>query len=786
MKKIKYFYFKLILIVLIFILIGYGISIKCFHSDLIKNTWEEAALPCLINDGDLVRQNFTAGYSKCKSVEVQVATYAGAANKGVLNFKLYDAQDKLISEAKIDIAKLKDCAFQKFDINYELRKGDEYYFTISCDDPEYAPAVLIVNYDDQIDASVPAQKNGMELDHCMSYKITYYAVDVYKVLVVVLLVILIMVLEFWNKKSKYLSWILLAYPICLCYLFELVSGNALFRIQTINLIIGNCIWIYAIWLLIDVFIHNYKRSMQVLLIIVWIYSTANSLIISFRGVPICPWDIISIGTALNVIESYHFQFDFLMLVQWLSFTVLFLITTKIDTVLFETLFYGNKNLKRILFSLFLVAIWCVSFFKFDFYHKLGGYDEFWDYQVGYSRCGYMLSFAKNFGEMFIDKPKSYTDFSADQLKMGEEEKSTDEHILPNIIVIMNESFSDLTVINDFPVSEDVLRNYHEIDENVIKGNLHVSVFGGKTCNTEFEFLTGMSTAFLPSGSIPYNTYIHSSIPNITSVLAEKGYVTTAIHPFAASGWRRDKVYQFLGFDDFLSIKDFDEQEISRVYITDECNYKKIIEVMERDDSRPQFIFNITMQNHGGYGIKYDNFIWDVMAEEMQEDNTASDYLSLVKKSDIALGELIRYFKTFDEPTVILMFGDHLPWLSEEFYEYLYGKPSIDLNKDEQEKKYIVPYILWANYNIEEKDIGDISVNYLGAYLLDIIGIDMPDYYMWLLETSKQYPIVTANGYLKDNKMVDWSMEEDDEAMTIYRNIVYDILFNDQKKTKGLY
>lgn len=170
---------------------------------------------------------------------------------------------------------------------------------------------------------------------------------------------------------------------------------------------------------------------------------------------------------------------------------------------------------------------------------------------------------------------------------------------------------------------------------------------------------------------------------------------------------------------------------------------------------------------------------------MKEDNTATDYLSLVKKSDEALGELLQYFETFNEPTVILMFGDHMPMISEEFYEYLYGKFLEDLSIDEQEKKYIVPYILWANYDIEEKDIGDISANYLGAYLLDVIGMDMPDYFKWLLKTSEEYPIITANGYLKGDEMVDWSAEEN-ETMTTYRNIVYDILFNNQKKTKGLY
>ena len=125
---------------------------------------------------------------------------------------------------------------------------------------------------------------------------------------------------------------------------------------------------------------------------------------------------------------------------------------------------------------------------------------------------------------------------------------TPEDELPSIIVIMNEAFSDLSVLGDFVTNDDVIPFINSLEEDTIKGLLHVSVLGGNTANTEFEFLTGSTMAFLPAGSIPYQQYIDRETPNLTSQLADLGYKTTAIHPYYASGWRRNKVYPLFGFE----------------------------------------------------------------------------------------------------------------------------------------------------------------------------------------------------------------------------------------------
>ena len=102
---------------------------------------------------------------------------------------------------------------------------------------------------------------------------------------------------------------------------------------------------------------------------------------------------------------------------------------------------------------------------------------------------------------------------------------------PNIIVIMNEAFSDLSVLGDFPVNMDYMPFFRSLTENTVRGNLFVSVKGGNTANTEFEFLTGDTMAFLPQGSIAYQQYIHEAKPTLTSWLESMGYATAALHPF---------------------------------------------------------------------------------------------------------------------------------------------------------------------------------------------------------------------------------------------------------------
>ncbi|MFR3423719.1 MAG: sulfatase-like hydrolase/transferase [Lachnospiraceae bacterium] len=161
--------------------------------------------------------------------------------------------------------------------------------------------------------------------------------------------------------------------------------------------------------------------------------------------------------------------------------------------------------------------------------------------------------------MMIHKPDGYSANAAEEIAAPyRSETSSGNAKTPNVIAIMDEAFADLQAVGDFRTSEDVMPFYHSLTKNTVKGFSYVSVFGGQTANTEFEFLTGLSKAFVPASATPYQLYIKSLLPGLTTHLGNQDYQgMLAFHPFRANGYNRDHVYPNLGFSDFISLKDLD-------------------------------------------------------------------------------------------------------------------------------------------------------------------------------------------------------------------------------------
>lgn len=254
--------------------------------------------------------------------------------------------------------------------------------------------------------------------------------------------------------------------------------------------------------------------------------------------------------------------------------------------------------------------------------------------------------------MAIDKPSGYSateaqetlasyegDASEESASDGDvsgENESSSEEKLPNIIVIMDEAFSDLAVLGDFTVNQDYMPFVHQLQQgadNTVTGMLNVSVCGGNTANTEFEFLTGNTMAFLPQGSVPYQQYVNGETTSLASHLQDLGYQTVATHPYNASGWERDRVYGLLGFEESIFKEGYLNATRIRDYISDESCVDKIINLYENKQSgQPLFVFNVTMQNHGGYQDAYDNFTPDIYVEGVN-NFALEQYLSLIEQTD---------------------------------------------------------------------------------------------------------------------------------------------------------
>ena len=329
---------------------------------------------------------------------------------------------------------------------------------------------------------------------------------------------------------------------------------------------------------------------------------------------------------------------------------------------------------------------------------------------------------------------------------GDRENVEAEVTEPTIIVIMNESFADLSVIGEMRTNMPLTPFIDSLSENTLKGYALSSVFGAKTPNSEWEYMTGNSMAFLPEGSVVYQQYISDTPTSIVSSLKEIGYTCVAMHPYFDTGWSRNQVYPDIGYDEMYFINDFDQTNVIREYITDQELYDRIIDRYEsRGSNEKLYIMGITMQNHGGYTQTYDNFE-EKYYKVGRSYTDANQYFSLIHESDKAVENLITYFEAVEEPVEIVFFGDHQPSLNSNFYSILNGKGLSGLTEDELENLYKVPFFIWTNYETEAETVEITSLNFLSTLTLERAGIELPSYNRFLADLMKVVPAINARGY----------------------------------------
>lgn len=355
--------------------------------------------------------------------------------------------------------------------------------------------------------------------------------------------------------------------------------------------------------------------------------------------------------------------------------------------------------------------------------------------------------------------------------------------LPHIILIMNESFSDLSVLGDIELSEENLTFFNSLTENTVRGFVNASVIGGGTSNSEFEVFTGCTMGFFPFSYYAYLRCVERPSNTLISNLETNGYRTYSMHPETAQNWNRDKVYEYFGFDESLWLDDFEGAEVYHSGVSDEETYKKVIELYEnRQEGERMFLFDLTMQNHGGYTIwAEDESKIEVEAKNV-DDAEMDEYLTLIKASDEAFRQLISYFEQEDEKVVVCMFGDHQPKFSnDEVYTMLASADESEI--ETVMNRYKTPFVIWANYDIEEQRDIDISMNYLGVLLMDVVGLEMSDYFGFLKAQMQEYPIITVNGYVDSQGSIhEWSGSE--MEIIQYRMLQYNYLFDPNRVEWG--
>lgn len=556
------------------------------------------------------------------------------------------------------------------------------------------------------------------------------------------------------------------------------------RKTDVNLILPNCFMFIPVYMAAFLLIRKHTVCYGIISFIQLFLYYLNLYVYSSRGTPVQFSDIYCISDALSVAGNYPLVFNGTVL---LTFLAVLMLNALVWFVFAPTEYKRFSAYKKsgIKFSLLFIAASVPILATAILYTKT---PEF-NLNEYTSETGLPLAILSEYLNSRVKPPQGYTKEQAENMLSRYTETSGDISEPVNIIVIMNEALADFSMFGETGFSEDPMPYYHSLEENCAKGGLLVSVYGGNTCNTEFEFLTGASLAFLPPSSLPYNQYMNSGIYSICKDEALSGYTKTAIHPYFAGEWRRDSNYPLLGFDDFISGEDFSETyvkgeyediaymnlefadfgsdlEYVRKYISDKECYRKILEKQDESNAKgkPSFTFAVTIQNHGGY--QYEDF----EAVRYTDNDMLNQYLTLTSISDSALEYLLTELSKKDEKTIVIMFGDHQP-----------GGNHMDPSVTEVSgiDKYITPYLMWANYDMEWDAPKLTSSNYLSLYLKENAGIPLTSWDQVRLKAAESYSAVSCEYAVSayDGRVKGISSAIGTDTLTEYQYVQYKMMFD---------
>lgn len=571
--------------------------------------------------------------------------------------------------------------------------------------------------------------------------------------------------------------ILILAPLSAFYLSQFVYGADLGQLAP-GIVLANALCIGALYYPLCAVTARPALSCVVLHLLLGLWGAANYFVSVFRGSPVLPWDLTALGTAAAVSGSYDFTPTWRMV---LALVLIALLAAALVLLRRAGLLPLPRRRLPLRAGCLAAGLLClIPVLRPQLLGDFGVRTDVWDQAGAYRTGGTVAVFLRNTEFMSVEEPEGVTYERLSQIMSQVSPADTPQvgAERPNIVAIMNESWADFEEFGQLSLTQSVTDFIRSLD-NAVWGHAYTSVFGAGTSASEFEFLTGNSMAFLPSGSIPYQQYILDESPSLASLLRDQGYRTLAFHPGERTSWQRNQAYPLLGFQDFKCGEDMDvPQEMAHGYVSDRSDFQQIIwEFEHKQAGEPLFLFNVTIQNHGSYTDP------DYPAQVQLTDAPgaypmAEQYLTLVNETDQAFQLLVDYFSQYDEPTLIVMFGDHQPSVEQAFLDKAYGVVQDEMSMEQYMDKFRVPFVIWANYPLELEGPADTSLNFLGQYLLRYAGIESDSYGQYLWDLQTQLPAITFVGYLDPAGKAYSHLETNayTEKILDYQRLQYDRLF----------
>lgn len=591
-----------------------------------------------------------------------------------------------------------------------------------------------------------------------------------------------------------------------CQPNALRSVLAVFRGQPL-LIVLNAMPIGLLLLVMAFLLRNVFYGAAVVNFVVCALSIANRIKMEVRDEPVFPRDFALLKEVGSAMGTYDIDYPWgaIILVSLVSLGLVLL-----------GLVIGGKPfpiarlrgwLGRILgaaasFAVLVVLILTV-YASNDLYNSFRVSNAYYIPSV-FNELGFPYCFCHQFTTYPIDKPEGFDKAEAESWETGEVTGLGKD---VNVIMVMNEAFSDITDADVFAYTEenDPLPNLHALrsDPNAITGHVVVPGFAGGTANTEFDVLTGMQTNALSAATTSSFRVVNRNLDSLFRVFDADGYRTSFFHPGDDWFYNRENVYRWMGAETTRFVDEMEDVEYKGRWVTDDYMAGLIQEELEAavEDGEPLFHYTTTIQNHMSYTLDkygedypYPDVPLTVSVSE-EVETLLKVYIEGARDADAMLGTLVDAFSESSEPVVLVFFGDHLPYLGDN--QLAYAELGLDVALAEEDRadalcSYETPYVIWANdaaaqeldwenavASLDLPDNGRLSAAFLGSTVLELTGrAGESPWFDFLNQLRREVPVVqkktymTPDGtYIKERDLLDWAPAEGPDGTQISEDVL---------------
>ncbi len=588
----------------------------------------------------------------------------------------------------------------------------------------------------------------------------------------------------------------------LLYILQCVVGVITFHALSVGNLSATDIWVlehpgyfiystvlvaWLLWLFYACF-HDLRWSYLVVQLILTVFGVAEYIKYGQRKEYIEFADFLISGEWGDATSDIHFS-------NWkiVVFTVVATLVVSVVCWMTKSIWKSKRTSKKIVLELVSILVLLATMAGIIIYPAVkNGISRYVVLGAEGEKKGGLVCFVESFGYYFYNTHNNdiydvaLKDFEEDEaakeqgLQLATKETVEDIAVKPNIIVIMSEALWDINQISEVATfSENPMAEFDAIQSEFTGGSVNANIFGGGTDKSEFEFLTGWNSKYLIERSA-YRSFFNETQPSMVEYLNALGYNSYAIHPYKPNFWNRDVAYMNMGFQDFYDWDKMQNQEKYDVFISDDALTQEIIDRYEERRTftdAPVFSFSTSIANHvikivdgpkapinTDISVNYNIDYWNV---ENIDRKQLTEYVNGVSVSGKAFKRLVEYFENVDEPTVILLFGDHAPSFLSGFEEYL-------PEKTVKEAFYHTPFIVWNNYGLGDFGVEECNIAYLQEALMEYIGFPLTKQNVLNRYLRLQSPIDTrfVNKYADGSQIDITNQEFVDQCYGVYSAMYY--------------